>query len=143
MRKKRKEKKLNMQGKDNMVLDYFIIYTHSTHEKKGGWLQFFQFPKAYTFTTEKEGKGSHEGEGKCSTAKDSFTITQDQIHTRSIRGGARVLSPIGHLHQSSITFTHSSTRGIILFLLTCKVWDLLFLFIKMILFKTMCGRLIS
>ena len=30
---KRKEKKLNMQGKDNMVLGYFIIYTHATHEK--------------------------------------------------------------------------------------------------------------
>ena len=28
MRKKRKEKKLNMQGKDNMVLDYFIINIH-------------------------------------------------------------------------------------------------------------------
>ena len=26
--KKRKEKKLNMQGKDNMVLDYFIINIH-------------------------------------------------------------------------------------------------------------------
>ena len=34
MCKKRKEKKLNMQGKDNMVLDYFIIYTHATHEKR-------------------------------------------------------------------------------------------------------------
>ena len=26
--KKRKEKKLNMQGKDNIVLDYFIINIH-------------------------------------------------------------------------------------------------------------------
>ena len=33
MCKKRKEKKLNMQGKDNMMLGYFIIYTHATHEK--------------------------------------------------------------------------------------------------------------
>ena len=45
MCKKRKEKKLNMQGKDNMVLGYFIINIHmqlkrreagynSSHKKK-------------------------------------------------------------------------------------------------------------
>ena len=32
--KKRKEKKLNMQGKDNMVLSYFIINIHMQLKRK-------------------------------------------------------------------------------------------------------------
>ena len=34
MCKKRKEKKLNMQDKDNMVLDYFIINIHMQLRKE-------------------------------------------------------------------------------------------------------------
>ena len=34
MQEKGKEKKFNMHGKDSIVLGYFIIYTHATHEKR-------------------------------------------------------------------------------------------------------------
>ena len=35
--KKRKEKKLNMQGKDNMVLGYFIINIHMQLKRRETW----------------------------------------------------------------------------------------------------------
>ena len=41
--KKRKEKKLNMQGKGNMVLGYFIINIHMQLRRREAWLQYFQF----------------------------------------------------------------------------------------------------
>ena len=52
--KKRKEKKLNMQGKDNMVLGYFIINIHMQLRRRGGWLQYFQFLKPREIHVEKE-----------------------------------------------------------------------------------------
>ena len=58
MCKKRKEKKLNMQGKDNMVLGYFIINIHMQLRRRGGWLQYFQFLQPRENSREKRRKGS-------------------------------------------------------------------------------------
>ena len=59
MCKKRKEKKLNMQGKGNMVLDYFIINIHMQLRRKGGLVIILPIPIAYTrFTKKLKTRGS-------------------------------------------------------------------------------------
>ena len=49
--KKRKEKKLNMQGKGNMVLSYFIINIHMQLRRGEAGHNSFN-PKAYTYSRE-------------------------------------------------------------------------------------------
>ena len=51
--KKRKEKKLNMQGKGNMVLGYFIINIHMQLRRRGGLVIILSIPIAYTRFTKK------------------------------------------------------------------------------------------
>ena len=59
MCKKRKEKKLNMQGKGNMVLDYFIINIHMQLRRRGGLVIILPIPIAYTrFTKKLKTRGS-------------------------------------------------------------------------------------
>ena len=59
MCKKRKENKLNMQGKDNMVLDYFIINIHMQLRRRGDLVIILPIPIAYTrFTKKLKTRGS-------------------------------------------------------------------------------------
>ena len=59
MCKKKKEKKLNMQGKDNMVLSYFIINIHMQLTKRRGLVIILPIPIAYTrFTKKLKTRGS-------------------------------------------------------------------------------------
>ena len=59
MCKKRKEKKLNMQGKSNMVLGYFIINIHMQLRRRGGLVIILPIPIAYTrFTKKLKTRGS-------------------------------------------------------------------------------------
>ena len=58
MCKKRKEKKLNMQGKGNMVLDYFIINIHMQLRRKEAGHNSFNFKSLLAIHEKKKGKSS-------------------------------------------------------------------------------------
>ena len=59
--KKRKEKKLNMQGKGNMVLGYFIINIHMQLRRRGARYNTSNFlePIGIHASKEKERKGNN------------------------------------------------------------------------------------
>ena len=81
--KKRKEKKLNMQGKDNMVLGYFIINIHMQLKRRETWSQYFQFLKPTKEFTQRRKRSRKEGRRQlvCLFWR-SIIIIHHQIHTR-------------------------------------------------------------
>ena len=91
MCKKRKEKKLNMQGKDNMVLNYFIINIHMQLRRRGGWLQYFQF-------LEPTKEFTHKKRGSCTWARDPWVLRfhpNIYIHIHALTFWERKTQPQG------------------------------------------------
>ena len=83
MCKKRKEKKLNMQGKCNMVLGYFFINIHMQLRRRRGLVIILPIPIAYTRFTKKlktRGSRSHVIDVRKRRRRHRGRITKAHIH---------------------------------------------------------------
>ena len=116
MCKKRKEKKLNMQGKGNMVLSYFIINIHM-QLKRRRLVTIFPILKAKReIHVEKEKKGSHQGRRQVAASKGrkELLVYSSYAHTRGVKERKRwqFSSFVGGIYSQSfiIHYTHLDQR---------------------------------
>ena len=99
--KKRKEKKLNMQGKDNMVLDYFIINIHMQLRRRGGLVTILPIPRAYKgIHAQKEREVVAHEQGILGFFGFILTYIYTYMHSRSGRGrpNHKARNFCGHMH---------------------------------------------